>query len=187
MKIAVIDNYDSFVYNLVQYIRDLGETDITVFRNDSFNLEDLASFDKILISPGPGLPKDAGRTMEVLEKYAKTKSILGVCLGMQAMAEFYGGELYNLSKVYHGIQSSSKIKQVGILEGLGDEILIGRYHSWAVKEPLPDVLEATGWSEDGCLMAMKHKTDDLQAVQFHPESVLTPNGKMIIKNWLNQN
>ncbi|MCF6128869.1 aminodeoxychorismate/anthranilate synthase component II [Flavobacterium sp. AS60] len=186
-KIAVIDNYDSFTYNLVHYLEDLN-TKVTVFRNDEFDLEELQSFDKILLSPGPGIPDEAGLLKAVISKYAESKSILGVCLGQQAIGEVFGGSLINLDKVYHGV--ATKVTQSVIDEtlfnGLPNDFEVGRYHSWVVANAdFPAVLEITSTDENGQIMSLRHKTLDVKGVQFHPESVLTPFGKQILENWVN--
>ena len=183
--ILVIDNYDSFTYNLVHYLEDL-DCAVTVYRNDEFELDEIAHFDKILLSPGPGIPDEAGLLKAVITKYGATKSILGVCLGQQAIGEVYGGTLSNLDKVYHGVSSIVKtsVNDELLFEGLGNEFEVGRYHSWIVDANLPDVLEATSFDENGQVMSLRHKTFDVRGVQFHPESVLTPNGKKILENWL---
>ena len=184
-KILVIDNYDSFTYNLVHYLEDLN-CEVTVYRNDEFDIDEIAVFDKILLSPGPGIPDEAGLLKAVIAKYAPTKSILGVCLGQQAIGEVFGGTLSNLDKVYHGVSSMVKTSfdDELLFEGLGNEFEVGRYHSWVVDANLPDVLEATSFDENGQVMSLRHKTFDVRGVQFHPESVLTPNGKKILENWL---
>ncbi|HQZ24056.1 MAG TPA: aminodeoxychorismate/anthranilate synthase component II [Flavobacterium sp.] len=184
-KILVIDNYDSFTYNLVHYLEDLN-CEVTVYRNDEFDIDEISHFDKILLSPGPGIPDEAGLLKAVIAKYAPTKSILGVCLGQQAIGEVFGGTLSNLDKVYHGVASMVKtsVDDELLFEGLGNEFEVGRYHSWVVDTDLPDVLEATSFDENGQVMSLRHKTFDVRGVQFHPESVLTPNGKKILENWL---
>ena len=186
MKIVIIDNYDSFTYNLSHLVKELG-AEVTVLRNDSFPIEELETYDKILLSPGPGIPKEAGLLLEVIRTYAGKKPILGVCLGEQAIGEVFGGKLTNLSEVYHGIQSPIRITASNYLfEGLREEILVGRYHSWVIdRENFPDALEITAVSQEGYIMALRHKDFDVQGIQFHPESVLTPDGKKIISNWLN--
>lgn len=186
MKIVIIDNYDSFTYNLSHLVKELG-AEVTVLRNDSFPIEELETYDKILLSPGPGIPKEAGLLLEVIRTYAGKKPILGVCLGEQAIGEVFGGKLTNLSEVYHGIQSPIRITVSNYLfEGLPEEILVGRYHSWVIdRENFPDALEITAVSQEGYIMALRHKDFDVQGIQFHPESVLTPDGKKIISNWLN--
>ena len=184
-KILVIDNYDSFTYNLVHYLEDL-DCEVTVYRNDEFEMEDIAHFDKILLSPGPGIPEEAGLLKQVIQYYGPTKSIFGVCLGQQAIGEVYGGTLSNLDKVYHGV-ATNVTKAVGdelLFEGLENEFEVGRYHSWVVDANLPDCLEATSFDENGQLMSLRHKTYDVRGVQFHPESVLTPNGKKMLENWV---
>jgi len=184
-KILVIDNYDSFTYNLVHYLEDLN-CEVTVYRNDEFEIDEISHFDKILLSPGPGIPDEAGLLKAVIAKYAPTKSILGVCLGQQAIGEVFGGTLSNLDKVYHGVATMVKtsVDDELLFEGLGNEFEVGRYHSWVVDANLPDVLEATSFDENGQVMSLRHKTFDVRGVQFHPESVLTPNGKKILENWL---
>jgi anthranilate synthase component 2 len=184
-KILVIDNYDSFTYNLVHYLEDL-DCEVTIYRNDEFDIDEIAHFDKILLSPGPGIPDEAGLLKAVIAKYAPTKSILGVCLGQQAIGEVFGGTLSNLDKVYHGVSSMVKtvVNDEELFTGLGNEFEVGRYHSWVVDANLPDVLEATSFDENGQVMSLRHKTFDVRGVQFHPESVLTPNGKKILENWL---
>jgi len=184
-RILVIDNYDSFTYNLVHYLEDLN-CEVTVYRNDEFDIDEISHFDKILLSPGPGIPDEAGLLKAVIAKYAPTKSILGVCLGQQAIGEVFGGTLSNLDKVYHGVSSMVKtsVDDELLFEGLGNEFEVGRYHSWVVDADLPDVLEATSFDENGQIMSLRHKTFDVRGVQFHPESVLTPNGKKILENWL---
>ena len=186
MKIVIIDNYDSFTYNLSHLVKELG-AEVTVLRNDCFQLTDLEVYDKILLSPGPGIPQEAGLLLEVIRTYAEKKPILGVCLGEQAIGEVFGGKLTNLSEVYHGIQSPIRITASDYLfEGLPEEILVGRYHSWVVdRENFPDTLEITAVSQEGYIMAIRHKNFDIRGIQFHPESVLTPDGKRIISNWLN--
>ena len=184
-KILVIDNYDSFTYNLVHYLEDL-DCEVTVYRNDEFDIDEIANFDKILLSPGPGIPDEAGLLKEVIRKYGPTKSILGVCLGQQAIGEVYGGTLSNLDNVYHGVATMIKtvVTDELLFEGLGSEFEVGRYHSWVVDATLPQDLEATSFDENGQVMSLRHKTYDVRGVQFHPESVLTPNGKRILENWL---
>nr|WP_315161758.1 aminodeoxychorismate/anthranilate synthase component II [uncultured Flavobacterium sp.] len=184
-KILVIDNYDSFTYNLVHYLEDL-DCEVTVYRNDEFDIDEIAIFDKILLSPGPGIPDEAGLLKEVILKYGPTKSIFGVCLGQQAIGEVFGGTLSNLDKVYHGVSTIVKtvVDDELLFEGLGNEFEVGRYHSWVVDADLPDVLEATSFDENGQVMSLRHKTFDVRGVQFHPESVLTPNGKKILENWV---
>lgn len=185
MKIVIIDNYDSFVYNLSHLLKELG-AEVTVKRNDQFKLEELEEFDKILLSPGPGIPEEAGLLLDVIRTYAGKKPILGVCLGEQAIGEVYGGKLTNLDEVFHGIQSPITLTTPDYLfEGLPSQIQVGRYHSWVVdQKELPDCLEVTAVSKEGYIMALRHKTLDVRGVQFHPESVLTPDGKQILANWI---
>lgn len=184
-KILVIDNYDSFTYNLVHYLQDL-DCDVTVKRNDKLNLEDVEAFDKILLSPGPGIPDEAGLLKQIIERYGPSKSILGICLGQQAIAEVYGGRIQNLDKVYHGVATS--IKRVNedevLYQGLPRELEVGRYHSWVVSKEIPEALEVTGVDEQGEIMSLRHREFDVRAVQYHPESILTPHGKQILKNWI---
>jgi anthranilate synthase component 2 len=184
-KILVIDNYDSFTYNLVHYLEDL-DCEVTVYRNDEFELEEIARFDKILLSPGPGIPDEAGLLKQVIQQYGPTKSIFGVCLGQQAIGEMYGGTLSNLDKVYHGVATNvtKSVNDELLFEGLENEFEVGRYHSWVVDANLPDCLEATSFDENGQVMSLRHKTYDVRGVQFHPESVLTPNGKKMLENWV---
>ncbi|MNK54903.1 Aminodeoxychorismate/anthranilate synthase component 2 [compost metagenome] len=184
-KILVIDNYDSFTYNLVHYLEDLN-CEVTVYRNDEFDIDEIAGFEKILLSPGPGIPDEAGLLKAVIEKYSPTKSILGVCLGQQAIGEVFGGTLSNLDKVYHGVATNVKtlVDDEILFEGLGNEFEVGRYHSWVVDSNLPEDLEATSVDENGQIMSLRHKNYDVRGVQFHPESVLTPNGKRILENWI---
>jgi anthranilate synthase component 2 len=186
-KILVIDNYDSFTYNLVHYLEDLNCT-VSVVRNDEFEIEEVEKFDKILLSPGPGLPSEAGLLKAVIQKYAASKSILGICLGQQAIGEVFGGSLKNLEKVHHGVASAVQItvNDEPLYEGLENEIEVGRYHSWVIaKEDFPSDLEITATDSSGEIMSIRHKTFDVKGVQYHPESVLTPQGKRILENWLN--
>lgn len=185
MKIAVIDNYDSFTYNLVHLVKELG-ADVSVFRNDQFELSELAPYDKLILSPGPGIPSEAGLLQEAIRHYASLKPMLGICLGHQAIGEVFGGRLTNLSEVYHGVATPcSQMGDDPIFSGLPERFEIGRYHSWVVDaEGFPDCLEVTAKSDDGQIMALRHRTYDVRGVQFHPESVLTPQGKMIIDNWM---
>ena len=183
-KVCVIDNYDSFTYNLVHLLAELGGA-IDVFRNDQFELAALAHYDKILLSPGPGIPEEAGLLKRVISTYAPTKSILGVCLGHQAIGEVFGGQLINLEQVYHGIATPIQLQQKDVLfEGLPQTFEVGRYHSWVVQQPLPECLEPLAIDDHQQLMALRHKQYDVKGVQFHPESVLTPCGKALLKNWL---
>ncbi len=183
-NILVIDNYDSFTYNLVHYLEDL-DCKVAVKRNDQLSLDDVAPYDKIVLSPGPGIPDEAGLLKEIIAAYAPTKSIFGVCLGQQAIAEVFGGSLDNLDQVYHGIATKIKIIKDDILfQDMPMEIEVGRYHSWVVNTNLPATLEATSLDENGQIMSLRHKEYDVCAVQFHPESVLTPEGKKMLKNWV---
>ncbi len=184
-SVLVIDNYDSFTFNLVHILEDLGR-DVTVWRNDQFELSEVESFSKVLLSPGPGLPKDAGLLLPLIENYGATKSILGVCLGHQAIGQVYGAQLKNLNQVFHGVDSKLKItsSEDPLFKGLPEEFLVGRYHSWVV-ENLPDELNATAHDEAGLIMAMRHAELDVAGVQFHPESIMTHYGKELISNWLN--
>ena len=186
IKILLFDNYDSFTYNLVHAIKSLGYENVDVYRNDKIELSQIDQYDKIILSPGPGLPSEAGIMMEVIKEYASKKSILGVCLGHQAIAETFGAKLENIPTVFHGVQTSIKIVQEDYLFlGLPKEILAGRYHSWIVSNnDFPDKLEVTAIDEAGDIMALKHKKLDLHGVQFHPESILTPDGVQIIQNFL---
>ena len=192
MKILIFDNYDSFTYNLVHLVEKITHEKTDVFRNDKIPLEKVKEYDKIILSPGPGVPSEAGLLLPLIKEYAATKSILGVCLGHQAIGEAFGGKLTNLSSVFHGVatpvrkvntqQSTDNSK---LLNGLDDTFSVGRYHSWVVdKENFPDTLEITAEDENGFIMALQHKTYDVQGVQFHPESVLTPDGEKIMRNWL---
>ncbi len=187
MKIVIVDNYDSFTYNLFHLFRQLGAT-VSVIRNDQFQLPDLEPYDRIVLSPGPGIPSEAGLLLNVIAHYAGRKPILGVCLGHQAIGEFFGAKLVNLSDVFHGIQTPARIMQPAdcLFHGLPDSIPVGRYHSWVVSSKnLPDCLDVTATSPEGQIMALRHKQLDIRGIQFHPESVLTPNGTTIISNWLN--
>lgn len=185
MKTVIIDNYDSFTYNLAHLVKELG-TEVDVLRNDKFELEELEKYDKIILSPGPGIPEEAGLLLEVIRTYAGRKPILGVCLGEQAIGQAFGGKLTNLSEVFHGIQTNVKIKNKDyIFSGLPTEIPVGRYHSWVVNtEEFPEELVITAISSEGQIMALKHREYDVHGIQFHPESVLTPDGKQIVGNWL---
>ncbi len=186
IKVLVIDNYDSFTYNLVHYLHDLN-CEVTVKRNDKLTLGEIKEYDKILLSPGPGIPEEAGLLKSIIKEYASSKSILGICLGQQAIAEVFGGKIENLDRVYHGV--STKVKQTNsdevLYKNIPKEIEVGRYHSWVVSKNLPDVLEVTSVDENGEIMSLQHKKYDVRAVQYHPESILTPEGKKILKNWVN--
>ena len=186
MKILVIDNYDSFTFNLVHLINECGY-EATVWRNDKFELSEVEQFDKILLSPGPGIPNEAGLLLDVIRTYAPTKSILGICLGMQAIGEVFGGNLYNLSKPVHGRSTTMTVldKEEVLFDSLPSEFNIGRYHSWAVSgNGFPEELKVTAKDAEGVIMALTHANLDVKGVQFHPESVLTEHGKQLIKNWL---
>lgn len=185
MKIVIIDNYDSFTYNLSHLVKELG-ADVTVMRNDQFDIDEIAVYDKIILSPGPGIPSEAGLLLDVIKTYAGKKPMLGVCLGHQAIGEVFGGKLENLSEVFHGVATPCHITaKDSIFQGLPTCITIGRYHSWIVsKNGLPDCLEVTAESDEGQIMALRHRQYDIHGIQFHPESVLTPEGKTIIKNFI---
>ena len=191
MKILVFDNYDSFTYNLVHLVEQITHTKVNVFRNDEISLDEVNEYDKIILSPGPGIPSEAGLLLPLIKQYAATKSILGVCLGHQAIGEAFGGILTNLSKVYHGvatkIQIGNRQSAIGksLFAELPDELIVGRYHSWIISdENFPAELEVTARDDNGYIMALQHKIFDVQGVQFHPESVLTPDGEIILRNWL---
>ncbi len=186
-KILVIDNYDSFTYNLVHYLEDLN-SQVTVIRNDQLTLEEVDKFQKILLSPGPGIPDEAGLLKPIIEKYAATKSIFGVCLGQQAIAEVFGATISNLDQVYHGVATTIKVTATdeALYKDLPQELEVGRYHSWVVDTNLPETLEVTAVDENGQIMSLRHKTYDVCAVQYHPESVLTSHGKKILENWVNK-
>ena len=185
MKITIIDNYDSFTYNLAHLVKSLG-AEVTVVRNDKFELGQLADADKLILSPGPGIPAEAGMLLDVIRAYAGSKPMLGVCLGHQAIGEVFGARLVNLSEVFHGVQTPVSIETSDYLfAGLPDEIEVGRYHSWVVDaEGLPAELEVIAGSREGQIMALRHRAYDIRGIQFHPESVLTPEGRTIIANWL---
>ena len=185
MKVLLFDNYDSFTYNLVHAFRKLG-VEADVRRNDKINVEDAAPYDKIVISPGPGIPEEAGILLPLLKRWSAYKPILGVCLGHQALAQNFGARLYNLPEVYHGVGDEIEIKCDDYLfDGVDKHITVGRYHSWAVDaDSVPSELEVTAVDKDGIIMALRHKTLDVRGVQFHPESILTPEGEKILENWL---
>ncbi len=207
MRTVIIDNYDSFTYNLSHLVKELG-AEVEVLRNDQFDLEDLEQYDKIILSPGPGIPEEAGLLLDVIRTYAGRKPILGVCLGEQAIGQVFGGKLTNLSDVFHGVQTDVYIKEESclneelrmkneeflsgltleedyIFEGLTAKFPVGRYHSWVVdREGFPEDLAITAISPEGQVMALKHRKYDVHGIQFHPESVLTPDGKVIVRNWL---
>jgi anthranilate synthase component II len=185
MKILVLDNYDSFTYNLVHYLEKMGAEEVHVFRNDKISIEEVNAYDKILLSPGPGIPSEAGILPELIKHYAGKKSILGVCLGQQAIAEAFGGSIFNLDKVYHGVATPIQItKKDSLFDHIPEKFLAGRYHSWAVDKNLPSDLEILAVDENQNIMALRHKTFDVKGVQFHPESILTEHGEQLIKNWL---
>ncbi len=187
MNILVFDNYDSFTYNLVHLVEKIAHTKVDVFRNDQIDLEKVKGYDKIILSPGPGIPEEAGLLLPLIKEYAATKSILGVCLGHQAIGQAFGGKLTNLETVYHGVATDCRlnIAECRLFSGLPEKIMVGRYHSWIVSdEGFPADLEVTAMDENGYIMALQHKQYDVQGVQFHPESVLTPDGETILRNWL---
>ena len=186
MNIVIIDNYDSFTYNLAHLVKSLGPQ-VTVLRNDCFELLELEAFDKIILSPGPGIPSEAGLLLDVIRTYAGRKPMLGVCLGHQAIGEVFGAKLENLTDVYHGVAlEGTQFGKDYIFQGLPDRITMGRYHSWVVsRENFPACLEITAISDEGRVMALRHREYDIHGIQFHPESVLTPDGATIIRNWLN--
>ncbi|TMI96222.1 MAG: aminodeoxychorismate/anthranilate synthase component II [Bacteroidetes bacterium] len=206
MKILVFDNYDSFTYNLVHLVEKILHQKVDVYRNDQIPLERVKEYDKIILSPGPGIPEEAGLLLALIKEYASSKSILGVCLGHQAIGEAFGGKLVNLSTVYHGVATPVKIvrRQTSnvnneknsrltshvsrnLFEGLPNEFDAGRYHSWIVSdENFPEELEVTARDENNYIMALQHRRFDVQGVQFHPESVLTPRGEDILRNWLRE-
>lgn len=185
MKTVIIDNYDSFTYNLSHLVKELG-AEVCVVRNDRFNLDDIDAFDKIILSPGPGIPSEAGLLLDVIRRYAGKKPILGVCLGHQAIGEAFGGTLENLSEVFHGVATPCHIiAEDPLFKGIAPDFEVGRYHSWVVsRENIPDCLEVTAVSDEGQVMALRHRTMEIHGIQFHPESVLTPEGRIIIQNFL---
>lgn len=187
MKILLLDNYDSFTYNLLHVVKELGHTDVEVFRNDRISVDEAGRFDKIILSPGPGIPQEAGLMLPIIKRYAAEKSILGVCLGHQAIGEAFGADLENLAEVYHGVQTPIDLTgEDRLFHGLEREIPVGRYHSWVVsRNNFPDCIEITALSKEGQIMALRHRAYDVHGIQFHPESVLTPQGKTIIQNFLN--
>ncbi|MEL6987548.1 MAG: aminodeoxychorismate/anthranilate synthase component II [Bacteroidota bacterium] len=187
MKVIIIDNYDSFTYNLVQYIEELLGYEIDVYRNDEISLEEVGKYDVIFISPGPGIPSESGITMEVIKQYGPSKYIFGVCLGLQAITEVYGGSIYNLDTVFHGVSTQVKVvdEQDVIFKDLPEQFVAGRYHSWAAKaEDLPESLKVTATDMDGSIMALSHIEYNVFGVQFHPESIMTEVGKDILRNFL---
>ena len=202
VRVCIIDNYDSFTYNLSHLLKELG-AEVTVYRNDKFQMEQLEAFDKIVLSPGPGIPSEAGLLLDVIKAYAGKKPILGVCLGHQAIGESFGGKLTNIGQVMHGVATPVEVKKVKsekakecpsqedeacdyLFASLPDRFEVGRYHSWVVDaEGLPECLEVTSVADDGFIMSLRHKEYDIRGIQYHPESVLTPDGKIILNNWLN--
>jgi len=193
MKILVFDNYDSFTYNLVHLVEQITGLKVEVHRNDQLPLEEVKRFDKIILSPGPGIPEEAGLLLPLIKEYASTKSILGVCLGHQAIGQSFGGQLVNLSKVYHGIATPIHVIKTAdqpldpnVFNGIESTPIVGRYHSWVVAaDHFPTELEVTATDDQGFVMALQHRIYDVRGVQFHPESVLTPSGKKMLENWLN--
>lgn len=187
LKILVIDNYDSFTYNLVHAIKKISGLPVDVFRNDEIPLEEIEKYDKIVLSPGPGIPEEAGLLLDIIKEFAPKKSILGVCLGHQAIGESFGGKLHNMNRVLHGIATPVKLtkNKTVLFDELPESFEVGRYHSWIVEnKDLPECFEVTSYDENGMIMSMKHKEYNVESVQFHPESVLTPLGEKIIENWL---
>ena len=185
-RILVFDNYDSFTYNLVHLVEKITQQRVDVVRNDRIPLEKVKEYDKIILSPGPGVPSEAGLLLPLIREYAASKSMLGVCLGHQAIGEAFGGQLVNLSTVYHGVATPVRVlRKGGIFEGLPETLEVGRYHSWVLgEERWPSELEVTARDDNGFIMGLRHKTLDVQGVQFHPESVLTPQGEQLLRNWL---
>jgi len=193
MNILVFDNYDSFTYNLVHLVEKITGVKVEVWRNDQIPLENVKQFDKIILSPGPGIPVEAGLLLPLIKEYASSKSILGVCLGHQAIGEAFGGTLVNLTTVYHGVSTPIEVKSENskvkspLFSGLPERFDVGRYHSWVVSDQdFPVELEITAVDDNGYIMGLQHKTNDVQGVQFHPESVLTPDGEKILRNWLDR-
>jgi anthranilate synthase component 2 len=187
MKILVFDNYDSFTYNLVHLVEKIMHQKVDVYRNDQIPLENVKGYDKIILSPGPGIPEEAGLLLPLIKEYAASKSMLGVCLGHQAIGQAFGGKLINLTTVYHGVATPVKIlnDNAALFEGLPNKLEVGRYHSWVISEEgFPNDLEITARDDNNYIMALQHKRYDVQGVQFHPESVLTPKGEDILRNWL---
>jgi anthranilate synthase component 2 len=187
MKILVLDNYDSFTYNLVHYIERIENVEVDVFRNDEISLAEIEKYDKIVLSPGPGIPDEAGILKDVIREFSGKKPIFGVCLGLQAITEVFGGKIFNMDKVYHGVATEMKVTSTKnlLFRNLPEKFEAGRYHSWAAETAsFPDSLEVTATDEFGTIMALSHKTLDVHAVQFHPESVLTPLGQKIIENFI---
>ena len=186
MRILVLDNYDSFTYNIVHILRELGGLEISVIKNDLIKINDVQSYDKIILSPGPSLPKDSGKMNELISNYYDSKSILGICLGHQAIAENFGGTLYNMEEPLHGVQTDIYLEEDYIFKGIESKIKACRYHSWSVlNEPFPEVLKITARDSDGVIMALSHKKFDLKGIQFHPESIQTKTGFNMIQNFIN--
>ncbi len=186
-KVLVFDNYDSFTYNLVQIIERILNEKVDVVRNDEITLDEIGKYDQIILSPGPGIPEEAGILLDLIREYASSKSILGVCLGQQAIAEAFGGSLINLSEIFHGVATSAELvkENTKLFRNLSSGLEVGRYHSWAVNpDDFPEELEITAVDKDGMIMALQHKSYDVHGVQFHPESILTPDGEVIIRNFL---
>jgi anthranilate synthase component 2 len=186
MKLLIIDNYDSFTYNLVQYLREITEGKIDVYRNDQIDLDAIDAYDAIVLSPGPGLPKEAGLLLDIIKTYSGRKPILGICLGHQAIGQVFGAKLKNIKKVYHGMATPIQIlNKEGLFKGQADEIIVGRYHSWIVdREGLPNCLAVLAEDANGQIMALKHETEPTIGLQFHPESILTPEGKNLLSNFV---
>ncbi|WP_395062576.1 anthranilate synthase component II [Flavobacterium sp.] len=186
-KVVIIDNYDSFTYNLVHYLEDLN-CEVFVYRNDEFELDEIAKFDTIILSPGPGIPSEAGLLNQVISTYGSTKKILGICLGHQAIGEVYGGSILNLNNVFHGVATTIKttVSDELLFKNLPQQFEVGRYHSWVINSvSFPDDLEVTSVAQNGEIMSIRHKKFNVKGVQFHPESILTPHGKTILSNWIN--
>lgn len=188
MKIVIIDNYDSFTYNLASLVHVVSGQQPDVLRNDQFKMEELSIYDKIILSPGPGIPEEAGLLLDVIKEYAHNKSILGVCLGLQAIGEAFGGKLINIDRVFHGIATPIHLRPSDdLFEGLPSTITVGRYHSWVIDhDNFPGDLEITATDDEGLIMAARHRSLDVKGVQFHPESILTPDGKTILQNWIKE-
>lgn len=187
MKILVLDNYDSFTYNLVHYVEEIIDQKVDVYRNDEISLEKVNEYDKIILSPGPGVPDEAGILKDLIKTYGATKSIFGVCLGCQAIGEVYGGSIRNLDKVYHGVATPVSVlnREEHLFNEVPDTFLAGRYHSWVInEEDLPDNLTITSRDAEGQIMGVMHQSHDVRGVQFHPESILTEHGKLMMRNWL---
>lgn len=186
-RILIIDNYDSFTYNLLHYVEEYNDHKTDVYRNDRISLDDIEAYDGILLSPGPGIPSEAGNLLKIIDRYKETKRIFGVCLGLQAIAEVFGGSLLNTDKVYHGVATNINLLATEhyLFDGLPEKFQGGRYHSWVVKkDTVPSCLQTDALDDEGYIMAMSHRSLDICGVQFHPESILTPDGKKIVFNWL---